>query len=460
MKCRSFLGTPSGVMPDGKRMRVFASWRFLFVCSFVAAAWVCQTTEAAGPGADEAPNVPLATACSQLHRSLLEVLEDARTQNMAFSPSSILRVLRLLQAGAAGQTLQQIVSFLDLEIAPLDLPNLSRTPEGRSTGIILQAADRLYVGPDFEGEPTFENYCQRIHSQFGGTTEALDLARDPVRSARIINRFVNHATFGEISQVVSPADFTSSTKMAVINALYLKASWSCAFDPYGGWVFHAMDRYGAMVEQEGCQFMYKSVPLLYSEFLAGETKAIRVPYKHPDLAMYFFMPSDLQAFESAPDFAFQVDNLVDQMKAELEQRRTQPNAHSGNVEIYIPKFVMPAEQNKLEVARVLDTVGIRQLFQDADLSRMTTHHGVGVSMFRHVTFLEVDEEGTTGAAATAACVADGRGPTIRARLRFDQPFFFQLRYQPDHERSGPGSAATNMVLFTGHLVNCLDAQPQ
>lgn len=442
----------AGARPDsrtgGASLRVFHG--LLLLCGFLSA--LVGPTQAAEPVDD----LPLATACSRLHRSVLETFVAARRQNMVFSPVSVLRVLRSLQAGASGETREEIRALLDTEHAHLEIPNLSRKLSDKATEIIIQAADRIYVDESVE-DPVFDKYCQRVQSLYHVTTDVLDFQGDLERAAKVINRFVSHTTFGLIREVVTPDDFSSNTKLAAVNAMYLKAPWSCAFDPYGERAFRGYDREGRPVDQL-CQFMMKEVPSLYLEYLTGPVKAVRLPYKHEDLAMYIFMPQNIDEFEADEDFPLVVNRLVDAMHADLFRRRMAQPERPGHVEVYLPKFTMLADNNNFNVAEVLHSLGISHLFGDADLSRMTRNPDVSVSTFKHATHISVDEDGTIAAAATVACVADSGAMMISSRLVFDGPFVFQIRYQPDHERARPGSAASDMVLFSGHLASCAAGQ--
>lgn len=62
-----------------------------------------------------------------------------------------------------------------------------------------------------------------------------------------------------------------------------------------------------------------------------------------------------------------------------------------------------------------------------------------VSSLRHEAIIEVDEEGTEGAAAAAAVVA---GTSVKQRFRATRPFLFALRDNP-----------SGLLLFLGKITS-------
>jgi serpin B len=110
--------------------------------------------------------------------------------------------------------------------------------------------------------------------------------------------------------------------------------------------------------------------------------------------------------------------------------------------VYIPKFKL---SSGFSLGRTLSAMGMPDAFQEgvADFSGMESSRDLRISAVIHKAFVEVNEEGTEAAAATAV-VMKGRGisfaptPTFRA----DHPFIFLIR----DNRSGS-------ILFLGRMVD-------
>ena len=105
--------------------------------------------------------------------------------------------------------------------------------------------------------------------------------------------------------------------------------------------------------------------------------------------------------------------------------------------VVLPRFSF-AHEAKLK--RPLTELGMGVAFgSGADFSAMTERHVV-VSDVLHKTFIEVNEEGSKAAAATAVEISDESEPLPPFEFIADRPFFFAIR----DDRSGS-------LLFAGIL---------
>lgn len=105
--------------------------------------------------------------------------------------------------------------------------------------------------------------------------------------------------------------------------------------------------------------------------------------------------------------------------------------------VNLPKFKLE-EESSLE--EVLTKMGMRSLFEAtaADLTGMSSGGGLYLSAVAHKAFVEVNEEGTEAAAATA-----GIANFCMLREEYfiaDHPFLFFIRHNP-----------TNSILFLGRF---------
>ena len=120
----------------------------------------------------------------------------------------------------------------------------------------------------------------------------------------------------------------------------------------------------------------------------------------------------------------------------LEQSLTDSNlqqwlrqvAPVSKVIVTIPKFKMTQQ---FELGSTLSAMGMRQAFSSsADFSGMTGHRDFAISEVIHKAYVDVNEEGTEAAAATAVTM---RALAIRAPeapppvFRADHPFVFMIR---------------------------------
>ncbi|KAB1261478.1 Serpin B9 [Camelus dromedarius] len=111
---------------------------------------------------------------------------------------------------------------------------------------------------------------------------------------------------------------------------------------------------------------------------------------------------------------------------------------STEVEVFLPRFKL--EEN-YDMGSVLRRLGVVDAFQQgkADLSALSAARDLCLSMFAHRSVVEVNEEGTEAAAASALIVVEccmELGPRFCA----DHPFLFFIRHNE-----------TNSILFCGRF---------
>ncbi|KAG8525056.1 Leukocyte elastase inhibitor A [Galemys pyrenaicus] len=114
--------------------------------------------------------------------------------------------------------------------------------------------------------------------------------------------------------------------------------------------------------------------------------------------------------------------------------------HHVDVHVYLPKFKL---EESYDLKAHLARLGVEDLFNigKADLSGMTETRDIFISKIIHKAFVEVNEEGTEAAAATAVAVANC---SLRQEKDFfaDHPFIFMIRHNP-----------SGSLLFLGRLCN-------
>ena len=107
------------------------------------------------------------------------------------------------------------------------------------------------------------------------------------------------------------------------------------------------------------------------------------------------------------------------------------------VEVFLPRFKL--EEN-YDMKDFLCKLGMTDAFEDrADFSGISSKHGMSLSKVVHTSFVEVNEEGTEAAAATAAIMML-RCVRITPRFCANRPFLFFIQH-----------VKTNGILFCGRF---------
>lgn len=253
-----------------------------------------------------------------------------------------------------------------------------------------------------------------------------------------VNSWAEKETSGLIKEVLPDGSVDSATKLIFANALYFKGAWNEPFNASStkDHDFHLLN--GSTVKAPFMTSKKKQVLGAYDGF-----KALRLPYKQGGdkrrFSMYFFLPDAIDGLPA----------LVDKLGSEsglLERYLPHEQVEVGDFRI--PRFKI---SYGFEASKTLKSLGLVLPFTgEGGLTEMVDSP-VGkrlyVSSIFHKSFIEVNEEGTEAAAASAGVIAL-RSLIISNKLDFvaDHPFLFLIRED-----------LTGTILFSGHVLNPLAA---
>jgi serpin B len=113
------------------------------------------------------------------------------------------------------------------------------------------------------------------------------------------------------------------------------------------------------------------------------------------------------------------------------------------VTVFLPRFTMTTQ---FELSQELQALGMTEAFtRAADFSGISASAAgkLSISAVIHKAFVDVNEEGTEAAAATAVVMVRSMAmPGNRIEFRADHPFLFMIRHEP-----------TGSILFLGRVNN-------
>ncbi|XP_042419823.1 serpin-ZXA-like, partial [Zingiber officinale] len=250
--------------------------------------------------------------------------------------------------------------------------------------------------------------------------------------ANEINSWVENVTSNLIKELLPPGSVDSDTRLVLGNALYFKGSWTEKFDASKtlNSEFYLLN--GTSVEVAFMTSRKKQFLASYDGF-----KVLRLPYKQGEdkrsFSMYIFLPDAKDGLWSLEEKLNSESELLTRF---LPMQKVEVNKFK------LPKFKISFG---FEASAVLKSLGLLSPFSvDADLSEMVDSpigHNLYVSSIFHKSFIEVNEEGTEAAAASAA-VLMLRSRSFRMDFDADHPFMFLIRED-----------MTGVLLFTGHVLN-------
>ena len=348
--------------------------------------------------------------------SLFSELAKSGDANVFISPLSIVLALSMTYLGAKGNTAQQMKTVLgfdlvDDEIVHSTMNDLLKALD-HAVKSKLHIANRLYGADHFD---FLSEFLKSTKSCYLADMERVNFLRETEASRVLINKWVEQQTADHIKELIPTGVLTSDTGLVLANAIYFKGNWNSQFLKEATRTDKFFITLSQVVE---VQMMNQR-----SIFTTGynnelKTEVIELSYTDEHLSMIIFLPQKRDG----------LDHLQANIKPIhlLDPKRTfhmQKSAHKIN--LYLPRFKL---SESCDLANTLGGMGMPDLFSDAaaDLSGMTGNRSLYVSAVMHSSYIEVNEEGSEAAAATAV-VTNLRSIPMEITFKANHPFMFMIR---------------------------------
>ncbi|XP_040841035.1 serpin B8 [Ochotona curzoniae] len=345
---------------------------------------------------------------------LLKLLGEAETsRNVFFSPLSISISLAMVYLGARGDTADQMSQVLfanrDQDVHR-GFQSLVAKVNKTGTQYLLRMANRLFGEETCDFLSTFKEACWKFYQ---AELEELSFAKNTEGCRKHINDWVAEKTEGKISEVLGAGTVGPLTKLVLVNAVYFKAKWNEQFDRKHtrGMLFKTNK------EEKTVQMMFKRAKFKIGHIEEVHTQVLELPYANEDLSMLILLPDD------------NTDLTVVEKALTYDTFRAWTNPEKmtkSQVEVFLP--ILKLEES-YDLESVLQDLGMTDAFEEtkADFSGMSSRKNVPLSKISHKCFVEVNEEGTEMAAATAV-VRNTRCSRIGLRFCANHPFLFFIRH--------------------------------
>jgi serpin B len=352
--------------------------------------------------------------------------------NIFFSPYSIVAALGMTEAGARGETMNEIREALAVTLEDdafhaamngLDLSLAEHT--GSTSGLTLNMVNTTWVR---KGMTFLPEYLDLLARYYGAGVNVLDFTNEPEPSRIIINTWVADQTNQRITDLLPPGSIKPITVLVLTNAIYFLADWLNQFntDLTTDENFTRLDNTVVTVPLMQLGETGKIVRMKYSRM--GSACAIDLPYKGDRLCMTVILP-DMGTFE-----IFQGSlsgKSVSDLIAALDSTALPP--------VRLPKFKFTS--GSISLSGALKELGMVDAFTGAaDFSSIFGTRSIYISDVIHKAFISVDEKGTEAAAATAVIFDRNSIPT--PTFIADRPFLFVIR-----------DRLTGVILFIGRILD-------
>ncbi|KAM9307697.1 serpin B6-like [Gastrophryne carolinensis] len=397
---------------------------------------------------------PLVKAFNEFSVKLYKHLIEDNQKNTAFSPLSIASALTMVYLGARGNTEVQMAEVLNFKKAAEQKPSsmmaqtklqntcaahLQNIPQAfeelflnvnkSSNKYILKSANGLYYEKSFH---FLKQYIQQIKKSFHAEIQAVNFVESAEEERKKINAWIEQKTEGKIKEILAQGVIDSATKLVLVNALYFKGNWAVKFQEENT-EERPFRLSKTKTKSVPMMFLRSKCKMFYIEEL--ETKVLELPYVKRETTMILLLPDDIN------DNSTGLEKLQEELCHEkLNQWTRDGMMEETEVEIEIPRFKLEAST---DLKPYLRKMGMSDLFEEskADLTGISAADNIYVSEICHKIFVEVNEEGTEAAAATAAVVTVRSRPIVD-KFQADHPFIFCIKQME-----------TQAILFLGSFIS-------
>jgi serine protease inhibitor len=351
-------------------------------------------------------------------RLLTQLAAKEDGKNILLSSFSTAIALTMTYNGAEGETKQALANLLG--VTGLDLQEVNQInaafmtmADGLDPKVQLAIANSIWLRNGISASPDF---IGRMVDFYGGEVASLNFAT--MDAVKTINGWVSRETQGKIGELVT-IDLIRDAILILINAVYFKGIWTHQFEA-------AKTTERPFTLLDGSQ---KPHPMMAQsgryDYLENDLfQAVSLPYGDGRVSMLVFLPKPAISLDGF------LQSLTPKQWPQWIARFRQMKG-----DVTLPRFKV---EFRTDLFPALVALGGNAL-------AATDFLGMGagplmISNVIHKTFIEVNEEGTEAAAATAVMMMRSIEPSFR--MIMDRPFFYTIR---DNE--------TGMLLFTGILTD-------
>jgi len=358
-----------------------------------------------------------AESINQLTIDLYQKLSGENDENLFLSPYSISTALAMVYGGAGGETAEQINNTLHFGGQGATHPALSHlraTLNGiQKKGYVeLSTANSLWPQKDYAIR---SDYLAMTSEFYGSTIESVDYKTDAEGARQKINGWVEDQTNDRIKDLIPKGMLDPMTRLVLANAIYFKGNWARQFKAE-----HTRPTLFKLADGTTTNVPMMSQTADFKLAHTPDFQALELPYEGGDLSMLILLPSES---DKLPEF--NLERLAELQFNEME------------VMVQLPKFKL---ESSFELGGTLAALGMPLAFsRQADFSGMAGTKNLYISDVVHKAFVEVNEEGTEAAAATAVGM---RTTSMPPMFTANHPFLFLIREN-----------STGTILFIGRVMD-------
>jgi serpin B len=349
---------------------------------------------------------------------------QSKSENIIFSPASISSAFAMTYAGSNNNTFNEISEVFyfekNLKVFNSDYYNLINL-KSNSKSVSLNNANSIWFEKDLKLN---SEYLSTNKQYYNSSSNFADFKNNSEKSRLQINSWVEKNTNGKIKDLLSSSSIDNSTKLVLVNALYFKGDWKTKFKKENNTTgdFQVSKR-----SKLNTTFMNSKINSWYYEDKYAQI--IEIPYSDRSTSLMIIIPKSFR----------KIKKLNKKFNYGYYQTYIS-NKQKKKIDLLIPKFKVLSEYN---LVKNLKKLGIKDAFAgNADFSGICSNEHLFISDAIHKAIIEIDENGTEAAAATAVVMRKTSILLDSVKVTIDKPFIYILRNNEN-----------NCIYFMGKVFN-------
>lgn len=402
-------------------MKKLLLWSFLFLnaCSHRDAEPDNQPNLRALSNAEQA----VSAADNDFAFSLFNKVQSGQPENIFISPLSVGLALGMTLNGAEGETRTGILNAIHFGgLEPADVNQAYHDLTALLTSMDRKVEMKLANSVWYKNIYTIKSeFSSIVKDYYDGKAEGLDFTNPSAKD--VINGWVEDKTNHRIQNLIEAIE--NDDVMFLINAIYFKGDWVNQFDK-------SLTKKDDFIKEDGS---IQQVDMMYSKgvelsfFANNHVSLLDIPYGNGQFNMTILLPGSTKTVASI------LRGLgSDSINYWLD--KAEPRIPI----LEMPKFKMEWKSN---LNQPLTDMGMGTAFSDAASFPNLFENPLSLKISRviHQSFIEVNEEGSEAAAATAVGIATTSvGQPVPDHIKINRPFIFMIREKH-----------TGVILFIGQL---------
>lgn len=350
-----------------------------------------------------------------------------KSNNTIISPLSVNSTLIMAYMGARGQTAHEMANALHLtlpqnEVAATYHEMISHLGKGVKLGTSLWLNEDTSI---------LSTYKKMVENDFNGVIKKVSFLK-PKSTAKEMNNWIYNHSGKKVSQFINPSTISESTKMVLLNTLFLKGQWQSPFPTQKSGMSQFETPSGKIIN---CKMMNQQSNLYYFENQDTQVVALPIEGLNSNTSFIVFFPKNKHP--NLYDFYYEQDESKPEgFISYLSMLEKQ------DVNLTLPRFII---RQKLNLKSLFRSLGIKAAVDsNANFSGIDGKKDLYISQAFSESTLSIDEGGIFAAASSSAAFSLKSFREIEKpiEMNVNRPFLYAV-YNYD----------TKLLLFLGECLN-------